>query len=144
MRKARFDDFAVLTSDKASYDIFKKVFDSYNIPLIVHQDSPYIDSIEIVTIRNLFKMCIFFLMMKNFIKNNFDYSFLSLLRSFLVDTNDDAIFSYFVNKTNEFNDIIEKIKEIAAYSRVNTLGETLEYVYQKFSVYNRCVFTIES
>lgn len=138
MRKARFDDFAVLTSDKASYDIFKKVFDSYNIPLIVHQDSPYIDSIEIVTIRNLLK-CVYSFNDEEFYKNNFDYSFLSLLRSFLVDTNDDAIFSYFVNKTNEFNDIIEKIKEIAAYSRVNTLGETLEYVYQKFSVYNRCV-----
>lgn len=138
MRDVRFDDFAVLTSDKSSYDIFRKTFDAYNIPLIVHQDSPYIDSIEIVTIRNLLK-CVYSFIDEDFYKENFNYSFASLLRSFLIDTNDDEIFDYYINNVNHFFDVIEKLKEIANYTKKNTLGEALEYIYQKFSIYNRCV-----
>lgn len=136
MRDVRFDDFAILTSDKSSYDIYKKIFDYYNVPLTIHRDFPFIDSIEIVTIRNLLK-CIYSYYEQEYYNENFNYSFISLLRSFLVCASDEDIFNYFVNKTDTFNYLINLLKELAIYSKENTIGELLELVYQKFNVFEK-------
>lgn len=136
MRDVRCDDFAILTSDKSSYDIYKKIFDYYNVPLIIHRDSPFIDSIEIVTIRNLLK-CIYSFENPEYYNENFNYSFISLLRSFLVCANDEDIFDYFVNKSSVYDEIINNLKDLANFSKENTLGELLELVYQKFNVFEK-------
>lgn len=136
MRDARFDDFAILTSDKSSYDIYKKIFDYYNVPLIIHRDSPFIDSIEIVTIRNLLK-CVYSFENLEYYNENFNYSFISLLRSFLVCANDEDIFNYYVNESSIYNDLINTLKDLAIFSKENTLGELLELVYQKFRVFEK-------
>ena len=137
LRKASYNDFAILTSDKSSYSLYKKVFDYYEIPLVAHVDDAFIDSEEIVVIKNLLK-CIQSFNDYNYYQENFRYNFLSLIRSFLVEASDDEIFEYY-NKGNEeyFVEVKDKLKKIASFSKESTLGETLEKVYQDFDIYQK-------
>lgn len=137
LRKATFNDFAILTSDKSSYNLYKKVFDYYEIPLVTHVDEAFIESEEIVVVKNLLK-CIYSYNDCEYYKDNFRYSFLSLIRSFLVEASDEQIFEYYNQDNKEqFVDIITNLKEIAKFSKENTLGETLEKVYEKFNIYEK-------
>ena len=136
LRKVKYSDFAILTPDKGSYDIYQKVFDFYDIPLIIHKDTSFIESDEIIVIKNILKSIYSFLN-KEYYKDNFRYSFLSILRSFVSRYSDEEIFDNFsINKYYEFNEY-NILKELANLSNTISLGEIIEEVYDKFKIYQK-------
>ena len=136
LRKVNYSDFAILTQDKGSYDIYKKVFDFYDIPLIIHKDTSFIESDEIIVIKNILKS-IYSLLNKEYYKDNFRYSFLSLIRSFVSGYSDDEIFSCFSENKYYYFKEYNTLKELASLAESITLGELMEEVYKEFKIYQK-------
>ena len=53
---ATFKDFAILTQTKTNFDVYKKVFEAYNIPLLTHKENVFSTSYEIVALVNCLKV----------------------------------------------------------------------------------------
>ena len=136
----KFKDIVILVDRKSKFELFKKIFDYKKIPLIIHKDEEFVYSNEIYVLKNLLKLIEF---EKNKIYDNFNYSFLSVARSYICDYNDNDIFSAVTNKNimNNpiFEDLISKIKYLAKYSEEVSLSNLIIEIYNVFDFYSKSI-----
>ena len=81
LRKAKYSDFCIIMDRGSDFDLYKKIFEYEDIPLVAYQDEKLTTSYDVFIIKNLAK---FIIKIKN---NEFDkefkYYFISLSRSYL-------------------------------------------------------------
>ncbi len=90
LRKARFDDFAILISVSSQFEAFKQIFEYKGIPLAINKNEPFLNYIDIDAYRNLFKL-LYALTDAEYYKKHVKHAFLSVARSYLFDFSDDEI-----------------------------------------------------
>jgi ATP-dependent helicase/nuclease subunit A len=90
LRKARYDDFAILISVSSQFDAFKQIFEYKGIPLTINKNEPFLNYVDIDAYRNLFKL-LYALTDYDYYKKHAKHAFLSVARSYLFDFNDDQI-----------------------------------------------------
>jgi ATP-dependent helicase/nuclease subunit A len=136
----KFKDIVILVDRKSKFELFKKIFDYKKIPLIIHKDEQFVYSNEIYVLKNLLKLIEY---EKNKSYENYNYSFLSVARSYICDYNDNDIFSSVTNKdimTNPiFQDLISKIKYLAKYSEEVSLSNLIVEIYNTFDFYSKSI-----
>ena len=136
----QFRDIVILIDRKSKFEIFKKVFDYKKIPLIMHKDEQFVYSNEIYVLKNILKLieCI-----KNNNYSNFNYSFLSVARSYICDYNDNDIFTSITNKDIMSNPIFEgltfKLKKLASISNTISLSNLIIEIYKEFDFYSKSI-----
>ncbi|MBQ9013277.1 MAG: UvrD-helicase domain-containing protein, partial [Bacilli bacterium] len=57
-RKVNYSDFVILMDRSSSFENYKKVFEYLNIPLSIYRDKDISDSVDIMLIRNLYRIII--------------------------------------------------------------------------------------
>jgi len=97
LRDIDYSDIAILMDRATNFDLYKKIFEYLNIPLTIYKDESITDSVDIGIIKNIIKLII----NKDY-DLEFKYSFISILRSYLFNLDDNEIFNYFVN--NNYNE----------------------------------------
>ena len=148
LRNSEYKDFAILMDRKKSFDTYKKLFNNLGIPLTIHKEESFINSDEIMVIKNIL-IFINSILEKETNTNKFSHSFVSIARSFLFEYEDELIFDVFMNKKNQnttlykticnnenFEEFNEKIKGLLSNVESNSLSELMDIIYKKFDIYN--------
>lgn len=137
LRKARFDDFCIIMDRGTSFDLYKKIFEYENIPLVMYKDEVLTTSDDILILKNIVS---FIIKIKNKeFDTEFRYLFTSIARSYLFEYSDDYIFSCFVNKDFMNNDVFSISKEIAKVLDEISTSDFISLIIDKFSFYKRIV-----
>lgn len=129
MRRASFDDFAIILDRGYSFDTYYKIFTYLNIPLYIYADDKIINKDDMIVIKNLITL---YLKIKNFeFGYDFKYSFASIARSFLINMDDKDIYLCFKNNNFKENDLYQKIYRMPLiedpYELINTLLKEFNY-----------------
>lgn len=148
LRNVKYSDFCILMDRKSSFEIYRKIFTYLNIPLKVHSEVSLNLSNEIYVIRSILRL-ISSLDDKEVYNKYFEHSFISLARSFLYSYTDDEIFSIFMESKNKNKDIVKllldstmrdlfnSIVDVKNYCLNHSLVEIIDYIYDKFDIYNK-------
>lgn len=129
-RDSKYSDFAILIDKSTSFDLYKKIFEYNDIPLQVVADITLNDSVDLYIIKNIIK-----LILSEQYDINFKYSYMSVLRSYLFNMNDNLIFESIVN--NNYNE--ELVNIIKSIDKTKTIKEILDEVITKFKFYERMI-----
>ncbi len=134
-RKVKYKDFAILMDRSSSFEKYKQIFEYLNIPLNIYRDKAITDSKDILIIKNLYKLIID-IHSKNF-KEDFKYAFMSVSRSFLLETKDNEIFDHLndFKHTNLYQKCLklsENILEITNYDLINK-------IINEFNLYEKII-----
>jgi ATP-dependent helicase/nuclease subunit A len=91
LRPAKYHDFVILIDRKSHFKRLLEVFQSYQVPLHVHQQDTFISNTDVLVIVNLLKLLLS-LSDEAFTKTYFKHAFLSVAYSYITEaTHDDII-----------------------------------------------------
>lgn len=137
LRPINYSDISIIMDRASSFDLYKKVFSYFKIPITLLKDEKMNDSTDIYVIRNLIK---FILKIKtNIIDTEFKYLFVSLLRSFLYNTTDEEIFDYFINNNYKESELYQTCFAISKKTDYLTISNLLDILIEDFDYYNKLI-----
>ncbi|MCM1260979.1 MAG: UvrD-helicase domain-containing protein [Prevotella sp.] len=141
-RPSVYSDYAILTSDKDKFDLYKKIFEYLGIPLDIYKDETFTKSDELYVCNHLFKT-IEAMRHSQYDSFQLKKALTGLLRSFLFEIGDDII-SEIVTSSNIVEafkqclpDIYQSLDQIAHQLDTLTLTELLTMTYQQFRIYEK-------
>lgn len=129
LRPIQYKDFAILLDRTTYAEEYKKIFEANKIPLEILKDESILNNDLISIIKNIIHYL--FLSIK---KENIQFYFTSIARSFLFEYTDQQIFDILtedqINQT-EIQDYMNQIKEKIPYI---TSGQMLEEIIKIFKI----------
>ena len=140
-RPIRLSDFAILTSDKDKFELYKEIFEYLHLPLKIYKEEVFIDNDEVYVFTNILKL------IYSFYDNKYGCeqlksSLVGVLRSFLVN-GDDRVISQIICSENikeefciHFPNEYKIINELASILDYNNLNEIVEKIFDEFDIYN--------
>lgn len=111
LRDVTYSDFVILMDRTTNFDLYKKIFEYLSIPLSILKDEKMNEDDDILVLSNLVRFIL--KVSENKFDKEFQYLFISILRSFLYNYDDDRIFSYFVDKNYQDCELYKKSKDIS-------------------------------
>ena len=136
IRDSNYSDFAILLDKSTNFDLYKKIFQFFNIPITKYNSTNLTEEIEIVLIKNILKLII---NRKNKIYDvEFKYAFTSILRSYLYEYSDQEIFDLIT--TNNYKcSLLDTIDSIVERIDSLSLKEVIYEIIDKFDFYNKFI-----
>lgn len=161
-REAVYSDFAILMDRTRDFDLYKRIFEYFNIPLQIYCEESLLKGYNFIIISNILKF-IYLIEQKDFSKD-FKHLFVSIARSYLFAMNDDKIFDIINNNKIFENEIFKKAQKISKdisflpfkdllalivdefefYNKIHLVGNIdkfiaeIDYIYNLADVYNQC------
>ena len=137
LRKASYQDFAIIIDRATSFGLYKKIFSYLGIPLELLKDETMNDSADLNVIKNVIKLIIS--IKENVFDKNFKYLFTSVARSFLYNLPDDVIFNYFEKNNFKESIIYQTCYTISKKIDYLTINELLNLIEKEFDYYKKLV-----
>ena len=150
-RPSVYSDYAILTSDKDKFDLYKKIFEYLGIPLDIYKDETFTKSDELYVCNHLFKT-IEAMRHSHYQPSQLKKALTGLLRSFLFEIGDDII-SEIVTSANilealklRLPDIYQSLNQVAQQLDTLTLTAFLTMTYHQFHIYEKMLklYDVES
>ena len=132
IRNIKYSDIAILLDRSTNFSLYKKIFEYLNIPLSIYKDEVLTNNTTINIIKN-----IIYLMINSNYNGDFKYSFISVLRSYLFNMDDNLIFEYFDNKNFNDCELIKKVRSIDFNSM--SLSNTIIEIINSFNFYEKII-----
>ena len=136
IRDATYKDFAILLDKSTNFDLYKKIFQYFNIPMTKYNATNITEEIEIVLIKNILNLIINRREKKYDVE--FKYSLVSILRSYLFEYNDQEIFDI-ITKNNYSCSLMDIIDSIVEKTDSLSLKEIIYEIVEKFDFYNKFI-----
>ncbi len=137
LRDARYEDFAIIMDRSSSFDLYKKIFNYFSIPITLLKDEKMNEETDILVVSNLIRLLL--KIKKRTIDTEFKYLFTSIQRSFLYETEDTLIFETLKNnqyKGTKLYQTCEKIIQNLDYISIHQLIDTL---IEEFNIYEKYI-----
>ncbi len=137
LRDIKYSDFVILLDRSTNFDLFKKIFEYLKIPLNIYKDEKMNDEVDILVLNNLIKF-----ILKIYNKEydvNFKYLFISLMRSFLYNEQDEKIFKCFVNDSFKESDLYHNCVELTKIIDNNKISNIIAEILIKFNFYEKLI-----
>ncbi len=139
LRDVKYSDFALILDRASNFDLYKKIFSYFGIPVSLYKSYEMNDNDDFNVIRNIIR---FIIKIKDKEYDTlFKYLFISIMRSFLFDASDEEIFDYFVNSNFKDSVLYKKCLDISKKIDYSTISEILDLIVDSFSYYE-CLITI--
>lgn len=135
VHEARFDDFCLILDRNSSFDLAKKIFEYFGIPLCLYKDEVLNEDTDIYLFKNILTLLIG-MKDKNY-ESEFKYAFTSILRSYLFSKSDDEIFEYFNNKPFYESLLWQKLYPLSQNLNHLSLEELTEEILSSLEFYNK-------
>ncbi|MGN1268809.1 MAG: UvrD-helicase domain-containing protein [Candidatus Aphodocola sp.] len=133
LRNVRYEDFAIIMDRATTFDLYKKVFSYFKIPITLLKDEKMNEEDDIHVLSNLIRLII------KVNENNWDteakYLFVSIMRSFLYQENDETIFDYFRNNNFKDSKLYEQCRKLANEIDYITIHQLLDKIIIEFHYY---------
>lgn len=133
LRQIRYDDFAIIMDRATSFDLYKKIFNYYKIPITLLKDEKMNEEDDVRILSNLIHLLI--KMKRKEYDTEFRYLFVSIMRSFLYQESDEVIFDYFDQKNFLESRLCKQCEEIAKKLDYMTIHQLLDQIIVEFNYY---------
>lgn len=137
IHKARASDFAILIARSKDFDLYKRIFDYLKVPLNPLKDDTIENSEAIRIIKNIFKLIV--CVRNEKYDDDFNYCFMSVGRSFLVEYSDDELFHYIKMKTYKESTLYQQILELSKLVINNSIDTLLVNIIDSFDIYHKLI-----
>lgn len=137
LRKAKYSDFCIIMDRGTDFDLYKKIFEYNNIPLVLYKDEVLTTEYDMFIIKNLINLIIK-VKTKEYDKK-FKYYYTSIARSYLFSYQDDEIFKTFNDNSFYTNEIFQKASNISKQLDSISCHEFLEIILKEFNFYEKCL-----
>lgn len=137
-RSVRYDDFCILMQTSSDFELYKKIFTSMNIPVVIERKENLTKGNLLKVIKSIFDLISDVEEKKDYNALKFDY--VSVARSFLIKddiNNDDRIYQSIIDNRIYETEIMKNIIEIVDGIQDKTITMILDEVIDKFDVYNK-------
>ena len=133
LRHARYEDFSIIMDRATSFDLYKKIFSYFKIPITLLKDEKMNEEADIHVLSNLIRLII---KIKNKIfDTEFKYLFISIMRSFLYQESDEKIFDYFQKNNFTSSNLYQKCYDIATKLDTTTSHQLFDKIITEFNYY---------
>ncbi len=139
LRPCKYKDFVILMDKTTAFDIYKKIFESQQIPLISLKEENILEEIEISLFKNFIKL-INKIKEKNF-DQEFKYTFVSLARSYLYNISDNDIYWYLENNKIYESPVYKDALELTYGLENTTALELLDNIVDKWDFFHKIIKT---
>ncbi len=136
LRDANYSDFTIILDRKGPFELYKKIFQYFQIPLTIKTASNIVLEDEIVLIKNIIKLLINHKEKKYDVE--FKYAFTSVARSYLFEMNDQEIFN-FISKENYSSKLMDILDSIVINIDSLSLNEIINEIINKFNFYSKFI-----
>ena len=133
LRPAVYGDFSIIMDRATSFDLYKKIFSYFKIPITLLKDEKMNEEDDIHVFSNLVHLIV--KIKKKEFDTEFKYLFTSVMRSFLFQVDDSVIFDYFYNNNFVESDLYKECFEIAREIDTMTIHELFDVIITKFNYY---------
>jgi len=137
LRNIRYEDFAIIMDRATSFDLYKKIFNYFGIPLTMLKDEKMNDSDDIRVISNLISFIV--KIKEGNIDTEFKYLFVSIMRSFIVEASDEEIFDIFKNNSFYEHFLYVKCLELAKKIDYISISNILDEIVDQFEIYEKYI-----
>jgi len=137
LHDARFEDFCIIMDRNSTFDLTKKIFEYFKIPLAMYKDEVLNDSYDLFILKNLIVLLLS--IKEKRYDQKFKYAYTSIARSYLYHLSDEEIFDTLQKKNYFESKIFQDLQELA--KKINTLGTTeiLEELLNCTNFYEKCI-----
>ncbi len=134
-RPIQFSDFAILTANKSQFDVYRRVFDEYQIPLKTFKDETLMGS----EVGIFFQSLVFCLasLFENRLDASFLHSYVSLARSFVVQMSDEELYYQIKEKKYTESALFAKLQSISQKQMELSLVDYLTFALEQFDIYEK-------
>lgn len=136
-RNIEYRDFCIILDRGTDMPTYKKIFEYFNIPMDVYQDSNLVSSNDLLIIKNIISLIIH-------IKNKeYDtkmrYYFVSIARSFIGNLSDQEILAFIHSNTFYDSEIYQTCLQLSKDLEVKTAGILLHEIIEAFHFYGKLI-----
>ena len=136
-RCVNYNDFVILIDRSNSFDLYKKIFEYLKIPLTILKKDTLSNSIDLSILKNIYNLILS-------IKNNnydelFNYSFISVARSYLFELNDNDILKIIKDRSYASTSIYEICYELSRKLDELNNYELINLIIDKFNFYENII-----
>ena len=113
LRKCSYKDFVILLDKSRDFEIYKKIFEYFGIPLTILKEESFQKDKDSYVLKNLLKfiLCIH----DQRFTSEFYYLFVSLSRSYLFFLDDSEIYERFIHKRIEDTEVYQVCLELSPF-----------------------------
>ena len=133
LRKATFSDFSIIMDRATTFDLYKKIFSYFKIPITLLKDEKMNDEDDIHVFSNLVHFIV--KIKKEEYDTEFKYLFTSIMRSFLFQINDDEIFDFFYENKFKESELYKKSMLLANELDNMTIHQLFDKIIDTFNFY---------
>jgi ATP-dependent exoDNAse (exonuclease V) beta subunit len=148
-RPVRYEDFVILMDRRRYFKQMQILFDYHNVPAYFHFTEPFIQTHDIVAVKNLIRL-VYGLREQSYFIKTFRHNYASVARSFLADISDEEIHVFLsqlkTRPTSRIEHVLAlapekssqfllKAKELAAHLPERTLYENILAIFETFEVF---------
>lgn len=137
LRDVTYNDFCILLDRASKFDLYKKIFEYFNIPLTKYTSTNITKDDDVSLIKNILSLIIS-------VKNNdfgvdFKYNFMSVGRSYLFRYLDGELFDYLNNGIYKDSSLYSIVLDLVNASDYLSLSKMIEEIIDKFSFYVKSI-----
>ena len=137
-RDIQYKDFCIILDRGKEMGRYKKIFEYFNIPMQIYQDSNLVEQEDILIIRNILRL-ILAIYHKEY-DSNMRYYFMSVARSFIGNMRDEEIFKILEDNTFYETEIYKKAYELSKKIDELSPNMLLKEIILTFQFYEKLIF----
>ncbi len=135
LRNVRYSDFCILVDRMSDAETIKKIFESNGIPLTKYSDNSITNNMDIIIIKNIVKILIK-IYHKEF-DQTFKYLFYSIGRSYLIEYNDEYLFTITTNNTYKNTNLFKMLNDICNKIPYSSITDIIYEIINTFQFYEK-------
>lgn len=136
LRDCKYKDFSILISKSSDFDVYKKIFEYYKVPLKVVKDESIVKGYDLNIIINILKAIE--LLKEGLVETTeFKYLYVSISRSYLWRREDEEILLSLTDNSYIESDLVKLLKEIVECLPYLSNKMLMEMIYEKFEIYKK-------
>ncbi len=138
LRDVKYSDFCLILDRGSSFETYGRIFNDYQIPLLITKNEDIIDNDLTRVLKNLVHLL---KLMENDNVDDpyFKRCFTSIARSFLFSLNDNEIYEIFQNDSFMDSTIYKKLKELLIKYQNETTFEKLKKIIYDLHVHEKLI-----
>ena len=136
LRDCQYSDFAILMRNGTEFELYKKIFEYFHIPLKVYKKESMFGGYDLRIIVNILK-AIRLIKNNNIYSKEFKYLFVSIARSYVYRLTDEEILILISNESYVNSQLYQKLEKIANYHNITSNKMLLEIIIKEFDLYNK-------
>lgn len=137
LRKIEFRDFAIILYAKKSFPIYQKVFNEFQIPLYADYDKSIRENNLTMVLINIIKLIDLY--NEQDFSKVFRHAFISLLRSFLFEEDDQDIENLAYDEDYSKFKLYEILNKTVEESKGLSLKNLVSLIIKNFDIYNKII-----